>query len=63
MYTEQFLRTKIESMEVAFADRCEEKSNLEEVGCAQRAKRMRNNTKTGLVSSQTSCREGQEDPR
>ena len=28
--TEQFLRTKIESMEVAFADRCEEKSNLEE---------------------------------
>ena len=27
--TEQFLRTKIESMEVAFADRCEEKSNLE----------------------------------
>ena len=27
--TEQFLRTKIVSMEVAFADRCEEKSNLE----------------------------------
>ena len=27
--TEKFLRTKIESMEVAFADRCEEKSNLE----------------------------------
>ena len=26
--TEQFLRTKIESMEVAFADRCEKKSNL-----------------------------------
>ena len=27
--TEQFLRAKVESMEVAFADRCEEKSNLE----------------------------------
>jgi len=27
--TEQLLRAKIESMEVAFADRCEEKSNLE----------------------------------
>ena len=49
-------------MEVVFADRCEEKSNLEEVGCAQRAKRMRRNTKTGLISSQTSCREGQKDP-
>ena len=61
--TEQFLRTKVESMEVAFADRCEEKSNLEKVGCAQRAKRMRRNTTTGLISSQTSCREEQEDPR
>ena len=60
--TEQFLRTKIESMEVVFTDRCEEKSNLQEVGFAQRAKRMRRNTKTGLISSQTSCREGQKDP-
>ena len=29
--TEQFLRAKIESMEVAVADRCEEKSNLEKL--------------------------------
>ena len=57
------LRTKIESMEVAFADRCEEKSNLEKRLDALRERRMRRNTKTGLISSQTSCREAQKDPR
>ena len=51
----------IESMEIVFADRCEERSNLEEVGCAQRAKRMRRNTKTGLQEDPGEDDE-QEDP-
>ena len=43
--TKQFLLTKIESLEVAFADRCEEKSNLEKVLGALSERRGREGTR------------------